>query len=178
MINITNFMHAKFCHDACTIHVFTINGAQILSSTKTHTLISGVLHNPVSDGSWGHKNTAFGICPVKVGKSSKKERNRKGQANKIDRGRETNAKRMKESPFVFTDAHGLGQSGPRGKLLHLNFGCCPVIFKFSQLFVTSKVTKDFPRPCTVDLRLWNKTWFYFTHHSNILLSLKQVHIQT
>lgn len=37
------------------------------TSAHTYTDISSLLHNTVSDGSWGHNNTAFGICPVKVG---------------------------------------------------------------------------------------------------------------
>ena len=60
--------------------------------TLAHTNIGSVLHNAVSDGSWGQKNAAFGICPVKVG-----QREKSGEWERKQRGTDSQKNNTAES---------------------------------------------------------------------------------
>lgn len=109
-------------------------GRNTSTDTHTHTLISSsVLHNTVSDGSWGHNNAAFGICPVKVGQGGNRVSGRaNGQTKKATKkrqkvcegggGAEKDWEREKEIQRKFfwtTDAHGLRQNAPRENITRI-----------------------------------------------------------
>lgn len=164
-------------------YFFDTTDTHSVSSTKTHshTHISSVLRNTVSDGSWGHKNTAFGICPVKVGQRGNGvsgRENTEGQADKKaterkreERGRQRKAERMKEIQrgkewdrfFLTTDAQSLRQNAPGENITQIN----AAVQSFSCLhrFLFHQVTKAFTQTAAQDYKTMHRCFYMPVFHA-------------